>query len=67
VLDVADPEPAAPDDPIWNTPNVLVTMHLSGKATRRLQEREAALFLDNLQRYRAGAPLRNLVDLDAGY
>ncbi len=27
----------------------------------------AALFLDNLDRYRRGEPLRNVVDLEAGY
>ena len=42
-------------------------MHLSGRAQTRMFQRAAALFLDNLARYRAGAPLINEVDLDLGY
>jgi hypothetical protein len=30
-------------------------------------ERTVELFVDNLRRDRAGEPLRNLVDLEAGY
>jgi hypothetical protein len=30
-------------------------------------DRSIELFVDNLQRDRAGEPLRNLVDLEAGY
>jgi phosphoglycerate dehydrogenase-like enzyme len=67
ILDVADPEPAPPDDPIWGVPNLIVTMHMSGNAQTRMWERAAALFLENLERYRAGQPLRNVADLDAGY
>jgi phosphoglycerate dehydrogenase-like enzyme len=66
-LDVTDPEPAAPEDPIWSTPNIIVTSHCSGRAQTRMSERAAALFLDNLERYRSGRPLLNLVDLTLGY
>jgi phosphoglycerate dehydrogenase-like enzyme len=45
---------------------VLITPHVSG-TTSRFWEREAALLLDNLERYLAGTPLRNVVDLRAGY
>jgi hypothetical protein len=30
-------------------------------------ERETALIVDNIGRYLAGAPLTNVVDLEAGY
>jgi phosphoglycerate dehydrogenase-like enzyme len=66
-LDATVREPAPPDDPLWLAPNAIVTAHSSGAATTRLPERSAALFLDNLGRYRGGEPLRNLVDLKLGY
>jgi phosphoglycerate dehydrogenase-like enzyme len=65
-LDVTDPEPLPADSELWRLPNVIITPHASW-ASNRFGERSAALFLDNLDRYLAGAPLRNLVDLDAGY
>lgn len=66
-LDTVDPEPLPPEDPLWTAPNALITMHLSGRAQTRMFERAVALFLDNLARYRAGQPLRNVVDLKLGY
>ena len=66
-LDVTDPEPAPREDPIWSTPNILVTSHASGRAQTRTIERAAALFLENLSRYRDSQPLVNTVDLALGY
>jgi phosphoglycerate dehydrogenase-like enzyme len=65
-LDVFPLEPLPPDSPLWSLDNVLITPHVSGTTTR-FWEREAALMLDNLQRYLAGEPLRNVVDPRAGY
>ena len=36
-------------------------------AAQRVIERSVDLFIDNLRRDRAGEPLRNVVDLEAGY
>jgi phosphoglycerate dehydrogenase-like enzyme len=47
-------------------PNVIVTPHSSAISTR-LTERVVDLFLDNLDRFLSERPLRNLVDLRAGY
>lgn len=66
-LDVTDPEPLPPEHPLWAAPNTLITMHLSGRAQTRMFQRAAALFLDNLNRYRHGEPLVNEVDLSLGY
>lgn len=66
-LDVTDLEPLPSDHPLWAVDSALITMHLSGRAQTRMFPRAAALFLDNLARYRAGAPLINEVDLDLGY
>lgn len=65
-LDVFATEPLPPGSPLWRLPNVLVTPHVSA-FTARFWEREAALLLDNLRRYLKGQPLRNVVDLAAGY
>jgi phosphoglycerate dehydrogenase-like enzyme len=68
-LDVTDPEPAPQSDPIWTTPGVILTSHTAGRSHsgRGTTERAAALFLDNLQRWQAGQPLLNQVDLELGY
>ena len=66
LLDVTDPEPPPGDDPIWTTPNTLLTSH-SSAVSQQFYKRAAALFLDNLARYLEGQPLRNVVDLELGY
>jgi phosphoglycerate dehydrogenase-like enzyme len=45
---------------------VLITSHTSGNSTHYL-ERAVEIFCDNLRRYRAGQPLRNVVDKALGY
>lgn len=57
-LDVTDPEPLPPDDPLWDLPNVILTPHNSG-STDGTARRAAEAFLDNLRRWEAGDPLRN--------
>ena len=66
-LDVTDPEPLPADHALWTTPGVIITAHLSGRAQTRMGERGAELFLENLRRFVAGEPLRNVVDYAAGY
>jgi phosphoglycerate dehydrogenase-like enzyme len=66
-LDVTDPEPLPPEHSLWTAPNTIITMHLSGRAQTRMFGKAAKLFLDNLERYRAGEPLVNEVNLDLGY
>jgi phosphoglycerate dehydrogenase-like enzyme len=59
-LDVFTAEPLPPDSPFWNCPNVIVSPH-SAAASDGLAERVAAVFCDNLGRWRRGEALRNLV------
>ena len=66
VLDVFNEEPLPADSPLYRTPNLVITPHTSW-ASNRVVERSVDLFIDNLRRDAAGDPLRNVVDLDAGY
>jgi phosphoglycerate dehydrogenase-like enzyme len=65
-LDVFADEPMPATSPLWDMDNVIVTAHYAGM-TPEYDERAMAIFLDNLQRYQAGEPLRNVVDKEAGY
>ena len=65
-LDVFVEEPLPSGHPFWSHPRVLVSPHASS-VSDRFWEREAALLVDNVSRYVTGRPLRNLVDLEAGY
>ena len=66
MLDVFTEEPLPPDSPLYDAPNVIITPHTSWSSNRVL-ERSIGLFVGNLERYVAGDPLENVVDLEAGY
>ena len=65
-LDVFQQEPLSPESELWGLDNVIVTPHISG-GTPRYMERAVGLFCDNLRRYLADEPLRNVVDPARGY
>ena len=67
VLDVFADEPLPAASPLWSLPSVIVTPHVSGVSPHRFWARAVPLVLDNWARYRAGEPLRNVVDKGAGY
>jgi len=66
-LDVTSPEPLPADHPLWTVERAQLSMHLSGRAQSKMFQRSAALFLDNCDRFVAGEPLVNTVDLALGY
>jgi phosphoglycerate dehydrogenase-like enzyme len=66
VLDVFATEPLPRRHPFWRHPRVLVTPHVSA-VSGRFWEREGALILENVRRYRTGRRLKNVVDLRVGY
>ncbi len=66
-LDVTTPEPLPPEHPLWDAPNVHISMHLSGQSQDKMFVRSAQRFLENLERYRTGTPLSPLVNLTLGY
>jgi len=55
-LDVTDPEPLPPDDPLLAAPNLFVLPHI-GSATHTARERMAGIAADNLLAALAGAPM----------
>jgi phosphoglycerate dehydrogenase-like enzyme len=60
-IDVTDPEPLAPDDPLWEVPNLLITPHVSGFSGPDGAERLAATLAANVRRFVAGeAPLHRI-------
>ncbi|MEE3716388.1 D-2-hydroxyacid dehydrogenase [Tumidithrix elongata RA019] len=65
-IDAFVTEPLPSDNSLWSAPNLFVTPHISWSSART-RTRSVDLFLDNLQRFRTGQPLRNIVDRHAGY
>jgi phosphoglycerate dehydrogenase-like enzyme len=60
LLDVTWPEPPAPDSPLFNLSNVLITPHIAGSMGNECQ-RMGMLMVEELERYLSGAPLRHEV------
>ena len=67
-LDVFRQEPLPADSPLWETPGLMVTPHISGNMTLDWTlERVVGIFTDNLKRYAAGKPLTHRVEPARGY
>ena len=65
-LDVAAAEPLPAESPLWKTPNLLITPHVSG-VSDRLWQKETKLLMDLLERWFDGRDLFNVVDFKRGY
>jgi phosphoglycerate dehydrogenase-like enzyme len=65
-LDVTPVEPPPPDNPLFDSRNVVMTAHTSGWSPDR-QVRLMALYAENIRRYAEGLALINVVDKKAGY
>jgi phosphoglycerate dehydrogenase-like enzyme len=59
-LDVTDPEPLPVGHPLWSCPNLLITPHVGGSSPQ-FAVRSLKIAEDELRRYIAGEPLRNVV------
>lgn len=67
-LDVFETEPLPQDDPAWNTPGLLVTTHNAGNMTAAVtRRRNVEQFLENLELYDQGLPMKHVVRRDLGY
>jgi phosphoglycerate dehydrogenase-like enzyme len=60
-VDVIDPEPLPPGDPLWDEQNLLLTPHVGGNS--RVHEALGfQLIADQVERLRSGLPLLNVVN-----
>jgi phosphoglycerate dehydrogenase-like enzyme len=65
-LDVFETEPLPPGHPFWRLPNVLLSPHCADHVPGWIDD-GTRLFLQNLERFRRGQPLLNIVDKARGY
>jgi phosphoglycerate dehydrogenase-like enzyme len=65
-LDVFEVEPLPAESPLWAMENVLISPHCSDNTRDWLMD-AAVFFVEQFGRWRAGQPLKNLVDKRAGY
>jgi phosphoglycerate dehydrogenase-like enzyme len=67
ILDVFDPEPLPSSSPLWSTPNLIVSPHVSSDDVNGYMPLTLDLVCENLARLLAGKPLMNQVDPARGY
>jgi phosphoglycerate dehydrogenase-like enzyme len=65
-LDAFARQPLPADSELWNLPNVIVTPRIGGLAAQKWPLL-VPIFTENLKRFIAGDPLRNVVDKELGY
>lgn len=67
ILDVVDPEPLPADSPLWDTPNLIITPHISCDDSEHYIDISLDLWFENLARFLAHRPLKHRVDRKHGY
>lgn len=60
-LDVVDPEPLPATDPLWDSPNLILSPHFAGSGSPATVARLAGGAAENLRRFMAGQPLLHQV------
>lgn len=65
-LDVFGQEPLLNTSPLWKTPNLILTPHVSGFSPR-YKERAGEMFIENLKRYLHEEPLMNTFNPERHY
>lgn len=69
-VDVFETEPLPADCPLWDMENVLLTPHIAGPSfggNADVQDTIWHICMDNLERYLAEKPLKNVVNRSEGY
>jgi len=66
LLDVFDQEPLPADSPLYTTPRLVITPHISG-VFARMVDSIVEMFQENLELYLAKRPLFNVVGRERGY
>ena len=67
VLDVFDPEPIDANSKLWDTPNLVITPHVSSDDGESYIRLTLELFVKNLELFISSKPLINQIDKKLGY
>jgi len=67
VLDVVEPEPLPPESPLWETPNLIITPHISCDDGEHYIDISLDLWFENLARFMHGKRVKRQVDPHIGY
>jgi phosphoglycerate dehydrogenase-like enzyme len=65
-LDAFPRQPLPEDSELWRLPNVIISPRIGGIPSQKWPQL-LPIFIDNLKRFIAGEPLRNVVDKELGY
>lgn len=63
--DVVEIEPLPGDSPLWGLENVLFSPHIAGHSDAASKHALAEMIADNMRRFAAGEPLRNIMRTEA--
>ena len=67
ILDVFTLEPIKSSSKLWDTPNLIITPHVSSDDGESYVRLTLELFIKNLELFIAGKPLVNQIDKKLGY
>ncbi len=67
ILDVFSPEPIDPNSRLWDTPNLVITPHVSSDDGESYIRLTLELFVKNLELFINNKPLVNQIDKKLGY
>jgi len=67
ILDVFEPEPIEPNSKLWNTPNLVITPHVSSDDGENYVRLTLELFVKNLKLFIENKLLVNQIDKKLGY
>ena len=67
ILDVFTPEPIESNSKLWDTPNLVITPHVSADDGESYVRLTLELFIKNLELFIANKPLVNQIDKKLGY
>ena len=67
ILDVFSQEPIEKDSKLWDTPNLIITPHVSSDSEGNYVEMVLDIFFENLKLFIKNKKLNNLIDKKLGY
>jgi len=67
VIDVHEREPLPSTSPLWRTPNLVITPHVSSDDAENYMPKTMDIVFENARRLRSGEALKNVVDPVRGY